>query len=60
MELIGKISGIDDAQPMTIPFEVMTSALRPDIPEKPTPVSDIIKNAAHTEDNQIKVPKVVG
>ena len=60
MSLIGEISGIDDAIPMTFPFPVVTEAMREDTPQEPTPAKDILRNAAHVEENQIKVPKVVG
>ena len=59
MELIGKISGIDDATPMTFPFEVTTDYLREDIPGEPLPIKEALKNANSVKDGQIKLPKVV-
>ena len=59
MELIGKIKGIDDAEPMTFPFEVTTDYLREDIPGEPLPMKKALRNANSVKDGQIKLPKVV-
>ena len=59
MELIGKIKGIDDVEPMTFPFEVTTSYLRDDIAGTPLDIKDALKNANSVKDGQIKLPKVV-
>ena len=60
MDLIGKIEGIDQAAPMTFPYDIKTDYLRDDVAIAPTPTNEILKNTAHVEDNQIKVPKVIG
>ncbi len=59
MELIGQIKGIDEAEPMTFPFEVTTTYLREDEPGTPLPLKDALKNANSVKDGQIKLPKVV-
>ncbi len=59
MELIGKIKGIDDVEPMTFPFEVTTSYLRDDIAGTPLDIKVALKNANSVKDGQIKLPKVV-
>lgn len=60
MELIGKIPDIDSVAPMTFPFDTGSAFMREDVPLAPSTVSDILKNAGHVEDDQIKLPKVVG
>lgn len=59
MELIGKIKGIDEVEPMTFPFEVTTSYLRDDIAGTPLDIKVALKNANSVKDGQIKLPKVV-
>ncbi|MBP5091266.1 MAG: Asp-tRNA(Asn)/Glu-tRNA(Gln) amidotransferase subunit GatC [Bacilli bacterium] len=60
METIGKIEGLDDMEPMTFPFSAETSFLREDEPEEALPRDLALKNAGSVQDNQIKLPKVVG
>lgn len=60
MDLIGKIEGVDDYAPMTFPFDVSTSYLREDVPEKPLTSEQALANAHDIVDGQIKLPKVVG
>lgn len=59
MELIGKIKGIDEVEPMTFPFEVTTTYLRDDIAGTPLDIKVALKNANSVKDGQIKLPKVV-
>lgn len=60
MDLIGRIPDIDTVAPMTFPFDVSNSFMREDIATTPAKVSDILKNVGYVEDDQIKLPKVVG
>ncbi len=60
MDAIAQIEGIDEREPMTFPFDCATSDLREDEPEKPLSVEEALANAGSCEDNQIKLPKVVG
>lgn len=60
MEIIGRIEGLDDYEPMTFPFDCTTSVLREDVAEAPLPRDEALKNAGSVQDNQIKLPKVVG
>lgn len=60
MELIGKIEGVDDATPMTFPFECENSFLREDIPTPALDRDEALKNAKDVVDGQIRLPKVVG
>ena len=59
MELIGKIPGVDDVEPMVFPFEVSCDALREDKVEKPLPREEVLKNSHDVVDGQIRLPKVV-
>ena len=60
MEFISDIEGVDDAIPMTFPFEVTTDYLREDEPDEPLSREDALKNAKDIVDGQIRLPKVVG
>ena len=60
MEFISEIEGVDDALPMTFPFEVFTDYLREDIPDTPLDREEALKNAKDVVDGQIRLPKVVG
>jgi aspartyl/glutamyl-tRNA(Asn/Gln) amidotransferase C subunit len=60
MQLIGEIEGVDDATPMTFPYEVYTSLLREDVVEQPLDRDEALKNASDVVDGQIRLPKVVG
>ena len=59
MEIIGKIKGIDEVEPMTFPFEVATTYLREDVPDTPLDIKEALKNANSAKDGQNKLPKVV-
>ncbi len=60
MQLIGEIEGVDDATPMTFPYEVYASLLREDVVEQPLDRDEALKNASDVVDGQIRLPKVVG
>ena len=59
VDLIGDIPHIDDATPMTFPFEVTNSYLREDEVEEPLSQEEALKNASDVKDGQIRLPKVV-
>lgn len=50
----------DGKEPLAYPYEVETSFLRDDQPIDVISREDVLKNAKSVQDNQIKVPKVVG
>ena len=60
MELIGQIPNVDDALPMTFPFDVTVSYLREDVSSEPLKREEVLKNASDVKDGQIRLPKVVG
>jgi aspartyl/glutamyl-tRNA(Asn/Gln) amidotransferase C subunit len=60
LEVISTIDGINDAVPMTFPFDVANDFLREDIPCIPLDKDEALKNAKDVVDGQIRLPKVVG
>ena len=59
MKLIGEIPGVDEASPMTFPFDVTNTFLREDVATKPLNREDALRNAKDVVDGQIRLPKVV-
>lgn len=60
MELISNIPGVDEATPMTFPYEIKTSFLREDVTTEPLNRDEALKNAKDVVEGQIRLPKVVG
>lgn len=60
LNLIGNIEGVDEAVPMTFPFDVTITYLRDDVPETPLTQEEVLRNAHDVKEGQIKLPKVVG
>ena len=56
---IGKIEGLDDAKPMTFPFDVTISYLREDEPVNKLTRDEALSNAKDVLGGQIRLPKVV-
>ena len=59
MDLIGQIDGVDDATPMTFPFDVTSTFLREDVSEEPLDRDEALRNAKDVVDGQIRLPRVV-
>jgi aspartyl-tRNA(Asn)/glutamyl-tRNA(Gln) amidotransferase subunit C len=59
MELIGKIEGINEVEPMVFPYKLTEVKMREDNIIDSLNVKDALKNAKNVDKNQIKVPKVV-
>lgn len=59
MDLIGKIDGIDEVEPLIYPFKLDNVSLREDNVEEELELDDILKNSGSNLYNQVKVPKVV-
>lgn len=59
MELINKIEGIEDVEPMTFPYKPDYTELRNDDYEDSEDVEDLLSNAKDISGREIKVPKVV-
>ena len=47
-------------EPLAYPYEIETSFLRDDNPVDVISLEDVLANAKSVQENQIKVPKVVG
>lgn len=50
----------DGVEPLAYPYEIETTFLREDEPNDVISREDVLKNAKSVQENQIKVPKVVG
>ena len=59
MDLIGNIPNIESVSPMTFPFQNMDVSLREDEVGDYLTVSEVLENAKHQVNDQVKVPKVV-
>ena len=59
MDLIGKIDGINEVEPLIYPFPLDNVCMREDEVIDELPIDDILKNSGDTLYNQVKVPKVV-
>lgn len=59
MDLIGKIEGIENVEPMSYPFPLEDVCLRDDEVVDELEIDEILQNSGSTLYNQIKLPKVV-
>ena len=59
MDLIGNIPNIESVSAMTFPFKNMDVSLREDEVGDYLTVSEVLENAIHQVNDQVKVPKVV-
>lgn len=59
LDLMSKIDGLDELEPMVFPFEIITNELREDNPTLPLDSNEALKNAPSTNNNQISLPRVV-
>ena len=59
MEIISRIEGVDNVEPMSLPYPVTTTEMREDIAEKPLTQEEALKNAGDKKDGMIILPKVV-
>ena len=59
MDLIGKIDGIENIEPMVYPFELGDACLREDNVIDELEIDDILANSGSKLYNQVKLPKVV-
>ncbi|KXU52016.1 aspartyl/glutamyl-tRNA(Asn/Gln) amidotransferase, C subunit [Candidatus Stoquefichus sp. KLE1796] len=62
MSHVQALEAIDttDVEPLAFPYEIETTYLRDDDETYVISREDALKNAKNIQDNQIKVPKVVG
>lgn len=59
MDLIGKIEGIENVEPMVYPFVLNDVCLRKDEVTEELEIDEILTNSGSTLYNQVKLPKVV-
>ena len=59
MNIIGEIKGVDNAEPMTFPFDATNSCLREDISSASIKKEEALKNAKDVKDGQIRLPRVL-
>ena len=59
MDLIGKIDGIENVEPMSYPFTLDDVCLRDDEVLDELEIDEILSNSGSTLYNQVKLPKVV-
>ena len=59
MDLIGKIDGIDNVEPMVYPISLSDVVLREDIVKDELEIDDILVNSGSKLYNQVRLPKVV-
>ena len=59
MDLIGKIDGIDNVEPMVYPIPLSDVVLREDVVKDELEIDDILVNSGSKLYNQVRLPKVV-
>ena len=59
MDLIGKIDGIENIEPMCYPFPLSDVSLRDDDVSEELEIDEILVNSGSNLYNQVKLPKVV-
>lgn len=59
MDLIGKIDGIENVEPMTYPFSLDNVVFREDEVVDELSIDEILQNSGSNLYNQVKLPKVV-
>ncbi len=60
INLINKISGIEEIEPMTHALDDFSYTLREDIVQKSIPVENLLQNCGETNGREVQVPTVVG
>lgn len=60
IDLINKIEGISEVEPMTHCLDDFEYVLRDDIVEESPSIEDLLQNSDETTEREIVVPKVVG
>ncbi len=60
LDLVNKIEGISEVEPMTHCLDDFEYELRDDVVEQSPDIEDLLANSDDTTDREIVVPKVVG
>lgn len=59
MDLIDKIEGINNVEPMTFPFINCNASPRENVMGNSLTIDEVLQNTTNQLNNQVKVPKVV-
>lgn len=60
IDFLKAIDNIDDEIPTAYPYMNISTYLRKDVPEKPLPTKDVLKNVNNKFADYVKVSKVIG
>ena len=60
IDLINKIPGIEEVEPMTHCLDDFIYELREDVVEESVPIEELLQNCDDATDREVSVPKVVG
>lgn len=60
IDLINKIPGIEEVEPMTHCLDDFAYELREDVVEESIPIDELLQNCDDATDSAVSVPKVVG
>ena len=60
IDLINKIPGIENVEPMTHALDDFSCDFREDVVEESVPIADLLRNSDETDGNEVSVPKIVG
>ena len=60
LDLLNKIEGLENAEPMTHCLDDFEYVLRDDVIEESVPIEEWLRNSDENDGDEIEVPKVVG
>ncbi len=60
IDIINRIPGIEDVEPMSWCLDRVIDDLREDVVEESVPIDDLLANSDDATDSEVQVPKVVG
>ncbi len=60
IDIINRIPGIENVEPMSWCLDLVIDDLRKDVVEESVPIDDLLANSDDATDSEVQVPKVVG
>jgi len=60
IDIINRIPGIENVEPMSWCLDLVIDDLREDVVETSVPIDDLLANSDDATDSEVQVPKVVG
>ncbi len=60
IDIINRIPGIENVEPMSWCLDLVIDDLREDVVEESVPIDDLLANSDDATDSEVQVPKVVG